>query len=701
MRDMIFRFSFVACWLGFFGACSTHQANPKSLHDPYLWLEDVESKRSASWVADQNKVTLDLLQGDSRFAGFKKQAAEILQDKDRIPRVAIRGPYVYSFWQDKEHVHGLWRRALIESYESEGEPEWEILLDFDALAAADTENWVYKGSKCLPPTYERCLVSLSRGGKDAVVVREFDLNQKSFVPDGFHLAEAKSIITWIDRDRVAVGTDYGPGSLVDSGYPRLIKVWKRGQALDQAPLVMEGQKTDVYLWMGRVYRPEGSVTLGVRRVSFFKAEYWIFDENFKKTRVEVPLDADYQGVFHGRLLFLLQSPMGNMPEGALVSVAIDSESQDRVKVLLEPGPNSAVEDLGISRDFVFVNTLKNVKGDLLRFSLDQDGQWQRAQVDIPGHSSVSIMSQATASNKIYIVTESFLVPKTVYALEPSQNGPGTSRRIKRQKEIFDSSGMVTEQFFAESKDGTKIPYFVIRPRDIKYDGANPTLLYGYGGFRVSMTPRYLKIAGKLWLQHGGVYVLSNIRGGGEFGPSWHKAALRGNRQKAFDDFIAVTEDLFARGITSSDRLGIEGGSNGGLLVGAAFTQRPDLYKAVLCEVPLLDMIRYSSLLAGASWMEEYGDPRQDDMRETILKYSPYHNLKKERDYPEVFFITSSKDDRVHPAHARKMTARMKAMGKNALFFEHQDGGHSVRANLQQKARLQALQYVYLHQKLLN
>ena len=680
--------------------------------DPYLWLEDIEGQKALDWVRQKNKATLDLFESDPLYAQFKQTAERLVQDKERIPYGDLRDGYVYNFWRDEEHVRGIWRRVKLDGYLEKDVP-WEVLLDVDRLAKEEDENWVFKRSIPLPPDYTRCLIALSRGGKDAVVVREFDVLEKAFVPHGFHLAEAKSDAAWFDRDTLIVGTDFGEGSLTTSGYPRILKIWRRGQPLEKAKTLFEGQTKDVAVGYSRDFASSRKLSLIVRDVTFYEARYWLSDDLENLTKVPVPNDAAFEGHFDGRLLFLLRSawqPGGPessarpIPQGSLVALpaaqVVDSDGdKSAVEVLFVPDDRSSITGVGCAKKTVYLNVLDNVKSRIIKATRTKSPDkpaWRRSRLPAPADGTVRLISSNPFTDKLFFSYQGFLVPEQLYLADTDTEEP---KVIKTLSEKFDASGLAVEQLEALSKDGTRVPYFVIGPKDLAHNGPTPTILYAYGGFEIPMLPRYMAVSGNLWLKRGGVYVLANIRGGGEFGPRWHQAALKENRQKAYDDFLAVAEDLIDRKITSAQRLGIMGGSNGGLLVGAAFTQRPDLFTAVVCQVPLLDMLRYTKLLAGASWMAEYGDPDDERMRRVILKYSPYQNVAPDVDYPEVFFLTSTKDDRVHPGHARKMVAKMSGMGHKVFYYENIEGGHGAAANLLQRARRYALEYVYFHQKL--
>jgi prolyl oligopeptidase len=674
------------------------------LDDPYLWLEEVEGRLSLEWVEERNRETMAELRSDERYDRFLQQAGELLNAKDRIPYGSIRGKYIYNFWQDAEHVRGILRRTTLASYRA-AEPEWEPVLDVDALAKAENENWVYKGIAWLAPGYERCLIKLSRGGTDASVHREFDALAKSFLEDGFALPQAKSGVAWLDRDTLLVGTDWGEGTLTESGYPRIVKRWKRGTPLARAETVFEGRREDIGIWPRVMDSGEETLPMIDQSLTFYTGAYQLIGDDGKLRRLPLQDSADLVGFYAGRILFTLREAWDvkgrTFPQGALLAISVSafqaSEKLPPVETVYTPDERTSISGVAVSRSGLYVVLLQNVKGRILRFQADHDsGRWSSAPLPLPANGTVSISAANPHSSTVLLNYEDHITPDR---LSEYDAGANALTLLKSLPPRFRSDELQVEQHMAKSADGEVVPYFVIHRKGLKLDGSTPTILYGYGGFEISLKPSYSATIGKLWLERGGAYAVANIRGGGEFGPRWHKAALKTNRQRAYDDFIAVAEDLARRGITSPGHLGISGGSNGGLLVGAIFTQRPDLLNAVVCRVPLLDMLRYTKLLAGASWAAEYGDPEDPKMREALLKYSPYQNVFPDRKYPRVFIETSTKDDRVHPGHARKMVARMREQGHPVLYFENTEGGHAAGANLKQHAQRYALEYVYFSRQL--
>lgn len=669
--------------------------------DPYLWLEDIQGERSLNWVQERNSRDIPKLEAGALFESFKREALQILDSKERIAWPRTLGSWVYNFWQDEKNPRGVWRRVSKNEY-LKPNPRWEIVVDVDSLARQENENWVWKGASCLAPRYERCMIHLSRGGKDATEVREFDLIRKEFVPDGFRLSEAKNRVDWIGPDLIFVGTDFGPDSMTDSGYPREVRIWKRGNPLSSSKRIFQAPKAYVSTGGTTIDRPEGQYRFVSASPNFFSEElYWMRDDD-SLVRVGIPDDSSFYGVFQGQLLAKLRtawSPAGReFPAGSLVSVPVEAIGTPRfdssVQEVLIPDSRMSIGWVVDSSDAIWIGTLENVRGRVRRMTWS-DSTWKSHPVSFEDHGSVWVIDSSPFSRDVFIRYESFLMPSTLFRAE----GGGMPKKVKALPAYFDVSDLQVDQWEATSADGTRIPYFIIKKKSARLDGTNPTLLYGYGGFEVSQYPYYGAVMGKLWLERGGVYVVANIRGGGEFGPNWHQSALLENRQRAFDDFIAVGEDLISKKVTSPRHLGIMGGSNGGLLVGAVMVQRPELFNAVVCQVPLLDMLRYHRLLAGASWMAEYGDPDDPKMRPVLERYSPYQNVRPGVRYPEAFFFTSTQDDRVHPGHARKMVARMTEQGHSVYYYENTEGGHGGTTNNTQRARLSGMMYNYLFQKL--
>ncbi|MBN1508578.1 MAG: S9 family peptidase [Sedimentisphaerales bacterium] len=666
--------------------------------DAYLWLEEVEGEKALSWVKAKNEATLAVLQAQPLFEPTYQKALEILNSDQRIAYPSFQGEYIYNFWQDERNERGLWRRTTLDEYLSSS-PQWEVLLDVDKLSKEEGESWVYKGATGLYPDYRLYLVGLSRGGGDAVVIREFDAGTKRFVTDGFALPEAKGSVSWKGRDAIYVQTDFGPGSLTASGYPRVTKLWRRGTPLSEARTVFEGQATDVDVGTYVLNTPERQYDVIQRGITFYTSHTYVVEAG-AAIKLEIPDDANFGGFFKNQLLVRLRSDWTvaarTYRQGSLLAIDYDRYLQGSrtFDVIVEPNERSSVVSHSTTRDVLLVKVLNNVRSELYEFRL-KEGRWQKQRVETPKLGTLSIGSTDERSNRYFFTYEGFLSPTSLYYSPDGRQ----ARRVKSLPDFFDANGLEVKQHEAVSKDGTRIPYFLVQSKDAKADGSNPTLLYGYGGFEIPMLPSYVATTGAAWLEKGGTYALANIRGGGEFGPRWHLCALKENRQRCYDDFIAVAQDLVQRKITSPAHLGIMGGSNGGLLMGAVFTQKPDLFHAVVCQVPLLDMKRYNKLLAGASWMAEFGNPDLPEEWAYIRKYSPYQNLSADRKYPQVFFCTSTKDDRVHPGHARKMAAKMESMGHKVYYYENTEGGHAAAATNRQRALRTALSYSYLWMRL--
>ena len=669
--------------------------------DRYLWLEDVTGEKPLAWARARNAETTKALAETDAFRALDARILAILDSDARIPIVEKLGPWYYNFWRDAKNPRGLWRRTSLDEYRKE-HPQWELVIDLDALAAADKENWVWHGADCLKPEYERCLVQLSRGGADAGVVREFALPSKTWVKDGFVLPEAKSNTGWLDRDTLYVGTDFGPGSMTTSGYPRVAKIWKRGMPLASAETLYEAKADDM---MAFAYRDQtkGFIRDFVdRRMTFYTSELYLRRDG-KLVKVDKP-DSANAGVHRDLLLLELRDDWTvggkTYPAGALLAADFEGflNGERRFDVLFQPTERRSLAAFSPTLHHVLLNELDNVRNRVYVLSR-KDGAWSREP--LPGMPALGTVSAEAVddeeSDDYFVTVTDYLTPTSLAMGAAGQPAPAT--RLKQLPAFFDAQGLIVSQHEVTSKDGTRVPYFQVSRRALALDGTNPTLLYGYGGFEIPMVPGYSGGVGAAWLERGGVYVVANIRGGGEFGPKWHQAALKANRPRAYEDFIAIAEDLVQRKVTSTPHLGIQGGSNGGLLMGNMLTMRPDLWGAVVCQVPLLDMRRYHHLLAGASWMEEYGNPDDPKEWEFIRTFSPYQNFKAGVKYPPTLFMTSTRDDRVHPGHARKMAAQMIEDGQPVLYYENIEGGHGGAANNKQTAFMNALAYTFLWSRL--
>lgn len=679
-----------------FGLGASSVAAGGEMEDPYLWLEEVEGELALEWVEKRNKMATEALSKTADFGLLQTRILKILDSDDKIPYVSKRGEHLYNFWRDAEHERGLWRRTTMKSYRSE-DPEWETVLDLDALAEAEGESWVWHGASCLPPDYRRCLVSLSRGGADADVTREFDAHTLSFVEGGFERPEAKGGLSWVDEDTVLVNTDFGEGSMTTSGYPRQVKLWKRGTPMTEATLLAEGEATDVGVWASKDFTPGFERIWVQRAITFYTSETFVQDKG-ELVKLEVPADANAFG-WREWLMVELRSDweVGGQtwPAGSLIVTPLQDflAGKREFRALFTPGERSALAGVSTTRNAVVLDVLDNVRSRIMVRRPGESG-WSEDQLEgLPEFASIGVSAvDPWTSDEVFLTVTDYLTPTTLSWLDLDGGEP---EPLKSMPAFFDASGMRIQQHEATSADGTAIPYFEVSRSDRELDGDNPTLLYGYGGFEVSLTPSYRPTVGVAWLEKGGTYVVANIRGGGEFGPSWHQAALKEKRHKAYEDFEAVARHLVERGVTSPQHLGALGGSNGGLLMGNMLTRSPDLFGAIVSAVPLLDMRRYHTLLAGASWMGEYGDPDDPEQWAWIQTFSPYHNLDAESDYPDVLFTTSTRDDRVHPGHARKMVARMVEQGHDVLYWENTEGGHGGAANNKQRAFMTALQYSFL------
>ena len=668
--------------------------------DPFLWLEEIDSEKALNWVEKHNKATVSILEKEPYFQEFYKRNLEIYNSKERIAYPNVIANYVYNFWKDKNNERGIWRRMPLKKYLKKSS-DWETVLDIDALSKKENKKWVFKGADWLKPDNRYCMIRLSNGGGDAVEIREFDAKTKSFVKDGFFLPSAKSGVSWKDYNTLYVSTDFGKGTMTTSGYPMILKKWKRGTPLKDAEMVFSGDSTNMGVWGGVINTPERQYEMVYQYLSFYSKNYFAIEKG-KLIKLEIPADADLQGIFKNRMLVNLKTDWQingkKYAQGTLISIDYDNflKGSRDFKVVAAPDEKSSISSVSSTKNYLLVNQLENVHSVLYAYRL-KNGKWIKEKLQMPGgYGTVSVIDADDKSDRFFYIYRGFLKPTTLYYTYK----PGAaSKEIAHLPEFFNTEGLSVWQDWATSKDSVKIPYFIVYRKDMKMNGKNPTLLYGYGGFEISLKPSYSATIGADWLEKGGVYVLANIRGGGEFGPKWHLAALKEKRQKAYDDFAAVAQDLIAKRITSPQHLGIMGGSNGGLLVGVAFTQRPELYNAVVCRVPLLDMKRYNKLLAGASWMGEYGNPDIPEEWAYISKYSPYQNVVKGKKYPVVFFNTSTRDDRVHPGHARKMVAKMESLGYKVYYYENTEGGHAAATTNKQSAYQNALIYAYLWKQL--
>jgi prolyl oligopeptidase len=669
--------------------------------DPYLWLEDVAGQKAMAWVTEQNAKSRPAIEGEPGFRPLLERFTAIANSRERIPAVVKQGEFLYNFWQDAANPRGLWRRTTLAEYRKAA-PAWEAVLDLDGLSAAENEQWAWKGATCLYPKYERCLVSISRGGSDAVEVREFDLAKKTFVEGGFRLPESKGGVAWIDEDTLYVSRDFGPGTMSRSGYPRQVKRLKRGQAIAQAPLVFEVSEQDVGAWPSVIHEKNSRVEMVARVISTLRSESFVVRDG-RLVKLDLPDTVDASvaaGVLYVRLREDWKPASTAYPAGGLLAIDLEGflAGGREFDVLFTPGPRVSLEAFLPMKSMVLLDLLDNVSSRLVEMRRGADGKWARRDVDAPKLANLGALAwDRRESDEYFLYVTGFTTPTSLHL---AKGGADDRERLKSLPAFFDATGLAVTQHEATSKDGTKIPYFQVMRRDAKLDGKNPTILYGYGGFEVSQVPNYSGFVGNGWLAKGGVWVLANLRGGGEFGPAWNQVARREGRQKTHDDFAAVAEDLVRRGLTSPAKLGILGGSQGGLLVSATMLQRPELFGAVVATVPLMDMKRFHKLLAGHSWVGEYGDPDKPEDWAFISKYSPYQNVQRGTAYPKMFITTSTRDDRVHPGHARKMAARMQEFGHDATYFEYTEGGHGAGTTPAQSAYTWALIYTWFAKSLM-
>lgn len=668
--------------------CSTDE-------DPYRWLEDVGGDDALQWVEERSRATRDAFAADPAFEALQRRLLGIFNADDRIPYVYKAGDWYYNLWQDEDNPRGLWRRSTLDEYQKP-DPAWEVVLDIDALGRKEGENWVYAGAPILVPTYDRCLLRLSRGGADAVVVREFDLVAKAFVEDGFSLPESKGTAAWAGPDEIFVATDFGPGTMTDSGYARIVKLWRRGQRLEDATTVFEGETSDVSVGAYAELSPGFEMQFVHRGRDFYHSDRFL-RRGDQLVPLEIPSDAGY--AVHRNWLYVTPRSDWNtggrtFASGSLLAIRLQRflAGARGLAVLFEPGEGAALAGYSPTRNHVLINILDNVRNRIEVATPGENG-WTAAPlpgVDRAGFQTIDAAAvDPDADDRIFLETTDYLTPATLSLAAVGEDPVA----LKRAPGKFNAEGLAIAQHWTVSADGTRIPYFQVSGTDTA--DPRPTLLYGYGGFRIPQVPRYSAAIGSAWLEGGGVYVVANIRGGGEFGPEWHQAALKAERPRAYEDFIAVAEDLIRRGVTAPNRLGAMGGSNGGLLMGNMLTMRPDLFGAIVAQVPLFDMRRYHELLAGASWMAEFGDPDDPGEWAFIKGFSPYHNVSAGINYPKLLVTTSTRDDRVHPGHARKMVAKLRDMGHDVLYYENVEGGHAGAADNAQRAYMWALAFRFL------
>ena len=664
--------------------------------DPYLWLEEINGDKAIEWVKGQNFISAEMIEESPLFDSLYKRFLASYNDQNKIAYPNLVGQYVYNLWKDENNQQGVWRRILIEDYLNK-KSNWEIILDLDILSKKENKNWVYKGVEWLKPQNERCLLYLSDGGSDKNYMREFNVKTKDFESDGFNHTESKDGASWLDEKTILIYRDFGKGSITKSGFSRTVRKWERGTDIEKAETIFEIDSTNMKA-SSAVFNNGESIHAFLINDNISTLEYYYL-KNTELVKLSFPADALLYGVFKNEMLLLLRSDwkLDNdiYKTGSFISLNINDNIKGKLSVrpIYLPNDRSSFFDVAVSKDFITLNIMEDVQNRLLKYTF-QKNMWIAENIDVPKLGSIRLIASDMQSNNMFFTYNNLITSTTLYALNLNK-----TQAIKTLKKAFNANNLEVHQYFASSKDGTGIPYFIVHQKNIKLNGNNPTIISAYGGFNRAIQPNYDEKVGLAWLERGGVYVIANIRGGGEYGPSWHKAAIKGNRQNAFDDLFAVTEDLISRNITSPKKLGLIGGSNGGLLAGVAYTQRPDLYNAIVCAVPILDMKRFSKLLVGASWISEYGDPDIPEEWQYLQKYSPYHNIKENVDYPEIFFITSTKDDRVHPGHARKMAKKLSDMGYSYYFHEKTEGGHGIGSTNKQIADNAARAFTFFNLKL--
>lgn len=689
---------------GLMRAATAMAAQPAGGDDPYIWLETLNGPKVDAWVEAENAKTAAALEADPRFKKAYDDAFAVMSAKDRIPGVDFTGGRLINFWQDATHEKGILRTTTLDSYRT-ATPDWRTVIDFDALSKADGKSWVFKGISCLAPEDRWCLVSLSEGGKDAVEVREFDMAEGKFVSGGFTLPDGRNFVEWIDKDHWLVVRDWGDKAITKSNYPYVMKRVTRGEPLSAAKEVYRATADDTALFPVVLRDSSGKVhaELAARWVTTFRTDYYRLGAG-EPQRIDLPPKSSLLGTIGGRVLVQVDDAWSRNGQQFAANSILSFDLDDWKKtpnsavptLVWAAGPKQSLDGAGLTKDRLIVTYLDNVRGRATIFTPAAGGSWTSAPIDLPANATLGLSSTDNDSALAFVTVTDFLTPSSLYLVDAAT---AAVTKVKTSPARFDASKHEIEQLSATSKDGTAIPYFLVRPKSMQYDGSTPTLLNGYGGFQVPQLPAYSSTLGKLWLERGNAFVVANIRGGGEFGPAWHEAGKGATKQKTWDDFIAVAEDLVKRKITSPRRLGVVGGSQGGLLVGTAITQRPDLFNAAIIQVPLFDMLRYHLIGNGQSWADEYGDPTKPDQLPWLQAYSPYQKLSKAqaRIYP--FIETSAADDRVTPFHGRKAAARLAELGVPYYYYENREGGHAAAANIPEKARLLAFEYIYAVRRL--
>ncbi len=659
--------------------------------DPYLWLEDVDGDRATSWVDAQTGRTLAHL-ADGRYTADRDVLRALLDRPDNIPLPRRRGGLLYNYWRDAANPRGLWRRTTLASFHSPA-PQWDILLDLDALAAAEAEDWVWQGATTHPPAHHRALVSLSRGGSDAAVLREFDLQSRQFVDDGFALPEAKGGADWLDADTLLLCSSLG--GQTRSGYARTVRLWHRGQRWDAAPPVFETDEANMLAW--GVFDRRANRLVFVERPDFLNARTWIGDRGGPRARLDIPTDAAF--LWEDRWLAVRpRTPWTiegrTLAPDSLAVIELDAylAGTRDLRIVFEPGPRRALQGFFWSAGRLVINVWDELRPEY--FVLDPADWVPTRLAGLSDRGTLSVWPLDAEYDEddgsLLASAQDPITPPTLMLTRPGLASPAV---LKRLPPAFDAAGLVVTRHEAVSTDGERIPYVQCGPAEPGPEA--PVHMTGYGGFGISMAPSYRLGIGKLWLKRGGTSVVAQIRGGREFGVRWHEAGRRAGKRHSHDDFAAVAADLVARGVTRAGRIAAEGGSNGGLLIANMLTRYPERFGALFCTIPLIDMRRYAKLLAGASWIAEYGDPDTSDWSDFLGPLSAYHAAEPGRPYPPILLATTRRDDRVHPGHARKMAAKLQALGYDALLYEPAAGGHGYGKDNAEAAAFVALGLAFL------
>lgn len=654
------------------------------MSDQYLWLEEINEPKCLAWAMDENKKTDQSLTAHPLFKSIQEKSLEIYQNTDRVRYVVISGEYVYHLWTDEKCIQGRYCRQLVKDYVANQE-NWETLLDLDDLSLKENQKWVFRDFE-LNDNETRALVTLSPGGLDSNVIREFDLLSKSFVTDGFYLPQSKGSAHWVNDNRLWIARDFGEDSLTKSGYPNSIRELNRGEKLEQAQMLYKTADDFVWLYSSCLTSDDLSQKTYIASVGrdFYHHDFLVYKNN-QWNPLELPQMIEFSGGNNEYGYFILKEDWKEFKTNDIIQFHFDSM---KVSLAYRPDNGETVYSFASVKSGFYAIVDKDVKGQLYYFQKN-DKTFEKIKVDLPENGTVDFLSVDRYQDKFFVSVSSFNLPNSYFYGERNKK----IALVKSNKSFFKHEDIIVEQCFVKSFDQTLVPYFLVYHRDVKFDGTNPTILYGYGGFEIALKPNFSNLIGSAWLEKKGVYVLANIRGGGEYGPHWHQCALKENRQTSYNDFFAIAEDLFKKKVTNAQKLGAMGGSNGGLLMGVCYTMRPELFKAINCMVPLLDMHRYHKLLAGHSWVAEYGDPDKEE-GEYIRKISPYHNIAKDKKYPVIFVNTSTKDDRVHPGHARKFVAKLKDFGHSYYYYENIDGGHAGSANFVEMAYHYALEFSF-------